>query len=275
MNKELLLRIVFGLLYILVIYFGTHMTGLSFGLLIGAFYLLCFFELNQIFNYQQGFLMLVSFAATSLSVYLLGQAFFKQEPFYFNLDLSTVLPVIAFCLPVITLFKFEKELNSDSGKIIFSALYLGIPFGLAFILPNLINYGEAITPEVFFLFVLLWASDTFAFVFGKLFGQTKLAPNISQGKTVEGFIGGFISVIVFGYFIEHYGPVLRGNWMVVAGIVSLAAPFGDLVESKIKRRFNVKDSGRLLPGHGGYLDRLDTFIFVVPFVFFYFLFLGR
>ena len=121
------------------------------------------------------------------------------------------------------------------------------------------------------LFVLIWSSDSFAYFSGRLFGKHKMAPKISPKKTWEGFAGGVVLTLILGFFIENYFPELRGNWMVVGFLVATFAPLGDLVESQLKRSFGVKDSGNIIPGHGGVLDRLDSFIICVPVIYLYFI----
>ena len=98
-----------------------------------------------------------------------------------------------------------------------------------------------------------------------------MAPKISPKKTWEGFAGGVVLTLVLGFFVEQYFPELRGNWMIVGLLVSIFAPLGDLVESQLKRSFAVKDSGNIIPGHGGVLDRLDSFIICAPVVYLYFI----
>lgn len=127
---------------------------------------------------------------------------------------------------------------------------------------------------VWVLFACTWASDTFAYFIGSAFGSHKLASSISPGKTVEGFLGSIIGTIltavVVGTFIFGL-PLVK---MAVAGfILCLAATFGDLVESVLKRFANVKDSGFFLPGHGGALDRFDSILYTAP-AFYYFVILS-
>ena len=127
---------------------------------------------------------------------------------------------------------------------------------------------------VWVLFACTWASDTFAYFIGSAFGSHKLASSISPGKTVEGFLGSIfgtvLTAIVVGTFIFGL-PLVK---MAVAGFVlCLAATFGDLVESVLKRFANIKDSGIFLPGHGGALDRFDSVLYTAP-VFYYFVILS-
>ena len=104
-----------------------------------------------------------------------------------------------------------------------------------------------------------------------MFGKHKMAPKISPKKTWEGFAGGVICTLILGFFIEQKMPELRGNWIIVGLLVSIFAPLGDLVESQLKRTFGVKDSGNIIPGHGGVLDRLDSFILCAPVIYLYFI----
>lgn len=122
---------------------------------------------------------------------------------------------------------------------------------------------------VWLAFIGTWASDTFAFFAGSLFGKTKLCPQISPGKTVEGFIGGILGTalsliglgILFNFSLIHMG--------ILGVLIALVATVGDLVESSFKRLTGIKDSGQILPGHGGVLDRFDSIMFTVPFVYYY------
>jgi phosphatidate cytidylyltransferase len=183
--------------------------------------------------------------------------------------LSEILALSLIIIASITLFRFSSELYYDEGKLIFTVIYVSLPFGFALGLPKF--YDGTFTWEVFLLFVLIWSSDSFAYFTGRLFGKHKMAPKISPKKTWEGFVGGVIFTLVLGYFIEQKFPGLRGNWIIVGFLVSVFAPIGDLVESQLKRTFGVKDSGNIIPGHGGVLDRLDSFIIAAPVVYLYFI----
>jgi phosphatidate cytidylyltransferase len=134
-------------------------------------------------------------------------------------------------------------------------LYIGLP-SLALVgLQGLVQQGPEI---VLGLFLIVWATDTGALVFGKLIGGRKLAPRLSPGKTWAGTIGGSITAaLVFGLYIAFFGFNVVSA-MLFALIFSLAAHGGDLLESAVKRHFGTKDSGGLIPGHGGVLDRMDS-----------------
>jgi phosphatidate cytidylyltransferase len=118
------------------------------------------------------------------------------------------------------------------------------------------------------IFILIWTNDTFAYIVGKSIGKTKLFESISPKKTIEGFFGGAVFAIIAGILISiYYLPMSLFYWVSIALLVSVFGTIGDLVESKFKRIAVVKDSGTIMPGHGGILDRLDSVIFVAPFIY--------
>ena len=118
------------------------------------------------------------------------------------------------------------------------------------------------------MFVLIWINDSFAYLIGSNFGRQKLFESVSPKKTVEGFLGGVFFSAVGSYFIFKCTNNLDfSNWLIISVIISVFGTIGDLIESKYKRQANVKDSGNLMPGHGGLLDRLDSAIFVAPFIY--------
>lgn len=239
----------------------------------GFIVLLLFFaakECMTIMKFGKGYEKWLVFPLVALVFYLFAKRYFQHD-FYFDFRLSEILGISLIPIAVITLFKYPNELYFDNGKLIFTAIYTALPFGLALGLPKYSSLDHTFTLEVFFLFILIWSSDTFAYLTGKFFGKHKMAPKISPKKTWEGFAGGVFLTIVLGFFIEKYFPELRGNWMIVGFLISVFAPFGDLVESQLKRNFGVKDSGNIIPGHGGILDRLDSFIIAVPVVYLYFI----
>ena len=210
------------------------------------------------------------FPVIAIVYYRFSKRYF-QHGFYFDFNLSELLGLSLVVIAVVTLFRFSKELYFENGKLIFTVIYTAIPFSFALALPKFSSEDHTFSLEVFFLFILIWSSDSFAYFAGRLFGKHKMAPKISPKKTWEGFAGGVLLTLILGYFIESNFPELRGNWMFVGFLVSIFAPLGDLVESQLKRIFGVKDSGNIIPGHGGILDRLDSFIICVPVVYLYFI----
>ena len=119
---------------------------------------------------------------------------------------------------------------------------------------------------ILYAFLVVWLTDTGAYIFGRLMGKHKLWPVISPNKTIEGFIGGLICSLIVPIVMLFFVDFNLNIWLLllVTIILSIFGQLGDLVESGFKRHFGVKDSGRILPGHGGILDRFDSFMFVLP-----------
>lgn len=147
-------------------------------------------------------------------------------------------------------------------------LYVALPFSL---LNYLVIYTGTFSYEILFgFFLILWSNDTGAYLAGSAFGKRKLFPRVSPGKSWEGSIGGAIASYIVTFIISGwYTSINIMDWMVIAAILVVIGTLGDLVESLYKRSKNVKDSGNLLPGHGGILDRFDSLIMATPFVFTY------
>ena len=286
MDKNFFQRSLSGLVYVLVIAICTTPVGaylfssflpevkqqyLFYGL-ITFFFAVGIFECIRIMKFDNGIYKWLVFPIAAFIYYTFTKRFFYHG-FFFNVNLSEMLSLALIPIAVITLFKFPKELYFENGKLIFTVVYLALPFGFALGLPKFstLDPEKTFTLEVFMLFVLIWSSDTFAYLTGKFFGKHKMAPKISPKKTWEGFAGGVVLTLVLGFFVEQYFPELRGNWMIVGLLVSIFAPLGDLVESQLKRSFAVKDSGNIIPGHGGVLDRLDSFIICAPVIYLYFI----
>ncbi|OYU96982.1 MAG: phosphatidate cytidylyltransferase [Bacteroidetes bacterium B1(2017)] len=134
---------------------------------------------------------------------------------------------------------------------------------------NAINYSYSL-PLGFF--ILQWSSDTFAYLVGRQFGKHKLFERISPKKTMEGSIGAMILTVAMGYLLSRFwDDVSTLDWMIIAAIIVVFGTFGDLTESLLKRNKDIKDSGTILPGHGGVLDRFDGVFLSVPAVYFYLL----
>jgi phosphatidate cytidylyltransferase len=285
LDKNLIQRLISGFIYGLVLFLCTTTMGeqllqpifpfikqqyLFYGLI--AFLLAVgTWECIRIMKFDpKGWEKWITFPVVGLIFYRFSKKFFNQT-FFFDPNVSELLAIFLLIIAIVTLFRFSKELYFDNGKLIFTVVYMAIPFGLALGIPKYTNESLSFSPEVFMLFILIWSSDSFAYFTGRLLGKHKMAPKISPKKTWEGFAGGVFFTLILGFFIEQYFPELRGNWMVVGFLVAVFAPLGDLVESQLKRTFGVKDSGNIIPGHGGVLDRLDSFIICVPVVYLYFI----
>ena len=206
----------------------------------------------------------MNFDYLSRSDALLLDKFLKQFSVFIGI-ISTI-----FWLIIVPLDMYFKNISSNHKFKIFYGYFLISP---------MIIISAAIFIEqrwaLFWLFVFIWIADIGAYFFGKLFGKTKLVETISPGKTVEGALGGlFTNLLLVSFFIfwtiyydaEIYVPYLILAFIAVIAITALSV-FGDIYESFLKRQAGVKDSGRLIPGHGGLLDRLDGFCPTIPLCF--------
>ncbi|MDB5233395.1 MAG: hypothetical protein JWR44_388 [Hymenobacter sp.] len=147
--------------------------------------------------------------------------------------------------------------------------YVSVPMALLQVLACTQRYTQDLLHydyrRIFALLFLIWASDIGAYAAGKTFGKHKMAPSISPGKTWEGWAGGFLFTLIIGWALGYLLPDMPlTHRLVAAGVVAIFAPLGDLAESMLKRSVGVKDSGSIMPGHGGLLDRFDAFLLVLP-----------
>lgn len=178
--------------------------------------------------------------------------------------LATLVCIIS--VPLLSRSPLEQSLR-DGAMTLFGVLYLGLTLG-TLSMTRLLPLGEWL---IFFLLLVTWASDTGAYLVGTLYGRHRLAPTISPKKTVEGLVGGLIAAIIAGYAARWWFlPDLSGlDCLILATLLTIAGLWGDLTESAMKRSVGMKDSGGILPGHGGMLDRLDSLLFTAP-VFYYY-----
>lgn len=195
-----------------------------------------------------------------------------RDPEAFVSIASLLFAPFVFTIFIYELYSHSKEPFANIAFMILGLFYIGVPFALVdFIAFDGDDFRATI---VLGLLVLTWVNDTGAYVTGSLIGKTPLFPRISPNKTWEGSSGGVVVTLVFGYLLSLiFDDIPVGQWLGLALIVAIFGGLGDLVESMLKRSVNVKDSGNLLPGHGGLLDRFDAFIFVVPFAAAYILYL--
>jgi phosphatidate cytidylyltransferase len=179
------------------------------------------------------------------------------------------------------MFIFIKELFSSNDFPIknisysfLSLIYISLPLSLSFfvIYDNPYFSNQNYNPEILLgIFVLLWIYDSMAYCVGVPFGKHRLFERVSPKKSWEGAIGGAIlTIIASGFFNIFIPEIPLIQWIIIASIVVIFGTIGDLIESLFKRSVNIKDSGNILPGHGGILDRIDSFLFVNPWIWIFF-----
>lgn len=181
----------------------------------------------------------------------------STEPFITKSEITLVAMLILLSYTVLVKNRFTFD---DAGFLLISSIYIGMGFNY------LIETQRAGLEYLFFALFTVWATDTGAYLFGRAFGKKKLWPQISPNKTIEGSIGGIFLACVVAFIFQLFVEMDHSMIVVllVTILISIAGQIGDLVESALKRHYAVKDSGRILPGHGGVLDRFDSLIFILP-----------
>ena len=185
------------------------------------------------------------------------------------IDVLLVLSISGSIQLLVNLFIKKKNYPSNTiQKIDISIRYLLLSFAFLLLLP-FINGGYEVS-VILSLIIFIWVNDSFAFFVGKNLGKRKLFESVSPKKTIEGFLGGVFFTLITAFLVSYFCDFLSlTNLLVISLIASILGTIGDLVESKFKRQANTKDSGTIMPGHGGILDRLDSLLFVAPFVYLY------
>ena len=177
----------------------------------------------------------------------------------------TFIPLLALILSlfIIQLFEHDSKQEEHLGKSFLSLIYIALPLSIATYI------GQTDHQLIMSTFILIWVSDTMAYVVGCSIGKHKIFERISPKKSWEGAIGGFVFTVTAAAFGGYLFPKLGfevWQWCVIGAMVGIFAILGDFIESMFKRSAGVKDSGNIIPGHGGLLDRLDSFIFTIPWV---------
>ncbi|MFN0015360.1 MAG: phosphatidate cytidylyltransferase [Saprospiraceae bacterium] len=180
---------------------------------------------------------------------------------------------LVFGLFILELFLRSEQPFANIGHYLLGLVYVGLPFAL--LVGVAFEDGDYVPMRVFGLLLLTWTNDTLAYVVGSRIGKRPFFSRISPKKTWEGTLGGMVFTVLIALLLAQWvSDYSTGEWLLLAGCVAVFGTMGDLVESMLKRSIQIKDSGSLLPGHGGLLDRFDSFIFVLPFAWLALLLLG-
>jgi phosphatidate cytidylyltransferase len=181
-----------------------------------------------------------------------------------NVAMNAIVPMFVFILFIYELYTESENPFANIGWSVIAVFWILVPLLLT---NNLyFKYGG---PFVVALFFLIWVNDSASYFFGSLLGKHPFFKRISPKKTIEGFIAGIIFTLLFAFFFikcPELAMFSRIEWLALAVIIIITATFGDLVESLLKRSLSLKDSGSIMPGHGGFLDRFDAYFFTVPFI---------
>ena len=262
--KNLLKRSMSGIVYVAVIVAACLAGGYWFSALTAVLTIAGIIEYQHLVEARQGYVTPRSLKACDLAgaVAMWAVAAF---PAY-----SEVCTMLVICYLIVrfvqTLFDTTQGAFANLASSILGWIY--IPLSLA-ILTWMNPVSQAGRILVLSMFILIWLNDTGAFCVGSLIGKNKMCPRLSPKKSWEGFVGGVVFCIIAAVvysLVAHVNPIAP---MLMAIGISVFSTWGDLFESLLKRSAGVKDSGNLIPGHGGILDRIDSLLFVVPVIAFY------
>jgi len=262
--KEILTRSLSGLLYVSLLLVCLHFEHLLIGLFF-IFGLICLAEFKKLIQLK---------SIIPYFIFAVLYAFFVYWQLIINTEngINEAIQILMVLSIFVNLFLIKDLFSEKTIPLFSSKRFLLTTFYLssAFVFLILIaDYHDTYNPNILLgAFLLVWVNDSFAYLVGKNFGKQKLFEKISPKKTVEGFMGGLFFSCIASYFISTFAETLNfTSWLILSIVISVFGTLGDLVESKFKRQANVKDSGVIMPGHGGLLDRLDSIIFAAPFVY--------
>ncbi len=278
--KNLLIRTLSGIALALVFFGAIYCSKWSFGALMLAMAIGCqyeFYRLSRVAGSEPQ-----QFAGMAMGVALIVMAFVIFMQFGGEEPVSTMIGRIVYAsglymlLLVPTIFVCEMIRNLPNPMANVAATFMGLiyavlPISILFFVPLLLGGGEW-NPWIMLGYVLIvWSNDVFAYLVGCSIGRHRMCERISPKKSWEGFVGGFVGAIAVGVGVAWLLGADLWLWGGMAAVAAVSGVAGDFVESMFKRSVDVKDSGTMLPGHGGWLDRFDALLISTPFVFAYLL----
>jgi phosphatidate cytidylyltransferase len=264
--NALLNRALTGLGYAFVLIAGMIVHPVIFAIVYLALMVLALVEYYRMVELAGGNPQYKNGIATGITFFVTMFGFaYGIWPLYASL-LSVVLLFSTF---VVELYRKQPKPMSNIAFTLMGFFYISLPMGLI----NLLVFQGLPDKHLFYPYILLgvtitlWVYDSGAYIFGTAFGKHRLFERISPKKSWEGVIGGGVVALISAFLNARFFPTVNlFNWLILSIIIIVFGTFGDLIESMLKRSFNIKDSGKFLPGHGGILDRLDSFLFAIPFV---------
>jgi len=258
--SEFYKRLLSGIVYVIVLISGIIFHEYAFLTVVVMLSIICLWEFKRLIHLKREILLypLLIFGLVIyhfleiprvITLFMLGTTIITQLLLLYDLIYIRIIPM------------FEKK------KYIVIIFYLISNFIFMSLIPFSIN-GSYQPIFILGIFILIWVNDSFAYLTGKNLGKHKLYERISPKKTIEGFVGGLVFSILASIVLAQFSQELNvWKWIGFSIIVSFFGTIGDLIQSKFKRQAGVKDSGTIMPGHGGIFDRLDSVLYASPFVF--------
>jgi phosphatidate cytidylyltransferase len=271
--KSLIIRSISGILFLLIMIVGILLNPIAFVCLQGFIVVIMMMEFFQLTWGNRNFAQQIVAMATGLGLILVTAG-------ALNAYVIIPLPVLIF---LIQLYKKDSQPFIVIGQTMLAVVYIALPVALwnYLVYPTSDSLAGSDFNGYLLLgcFIILWSSDVGAYVFGILFGRHgkhKLFPSLSPKKSWEGFAGGIVSAALAAYLMYLYIFPLNSHYqisilhaIILSVIICLSGVLGDLTESQFKRSIGVKDSGKIMPGHGGLLDRFDAALLAIPMALFY------
>lgn len=251
-------RTITGVIFVIVLAGSVILSPYAAGTLFLILAVMAYYEFLQMQNAPRS----VAGYLSGIIIYLL--IFYTGRSILSPVYLLTILPVLS----ILLLFSSKEKPRFTS---FWGIVYTFLPFALIILLTNPTLQKNGFEPFILLgFFVLVWINDVFAYLTGRLLGKHKLWERVSPKKTWEGALGGLLFTVAAAYFAGGWVTLPgKADWTVIAILVVVSGIAGDLFESALKRKAGIKDSGNILPGHGGVLDRFDAMLFSGPVVIFY------
>lgn len=258
----MLTRAISGAIFVSLLVFAILFDPSTF---LGLFFILM---LISIFEFSK-MLKIKGYEPYLISISLFCSAVFPnwELPTIYTDSLSIIIILFVF---IKHLFDEKSDAIKELGNFLLCITYASISYIFIIKIPftNPTNNYDSVL--ILGVFILIWSSDTFAYLTGVTIGKTKLLERISPKKTIEGFIGGVLATMIISFLISlKFTILLTYQWILLGVLISIFGVIGDLIASMFKRQTGVKDTGTIIPGHGGIIDRLDSIIFVAPFIYLY------
>ncbi|MBC2839093.1 phosphatidate cytidylyltransferase [Robiginitalea sp. SC105] len=256
--REVFRRLITGALYVLLLLSAIFLSSDAFDFLFMVFGLACLYEYKRLVLLHGYYIFIAYLGLWWVFIYLTRDPMLIQMLLLLTLAVNMTL--------IAWLYSNRKKPFTSLQKFLVGLFYIG--GGCIFL--TMIPYKDDVFAKylIMGIFIIIWVNDSFAYLVGKTLGRNKLFPSVSPKKTIEGSLGGMVFGLGAAALLGWLTPVLHTREWVLLGMVLVGmGTYGDLIESRLKRVAGIKDSGAILPGHGGMLDRLDSLVFAAPFAY--------